>query len=137
MPIKCHIPGIYLEYTYWKSYIPGIYLVKNMHIPFIWRHTVYTWHTPTQNFLRYFGTCHVTVWTWYIYTKYIPGLFCMQVFGWNITLLCTLYNNNFICVYHFTKGNMPRLCTVYNNNIIFISHLRGECNIFRYYQVYT
>ena len=74
---KCHIPGIFLVYTNGKKYISGIYLVYIIHKPFIWRSKVYTWHTPTQNFLQHFGTCHVTVWTWYIpsinlvYTRYM------------------------------------------------------------------
>ena len=29
------------------------------------------WHIPTQNFLGHFGTCHVTVWSWYIPSIYL------------------------------------------------------------------
>jgi hypothetical protein len=76
MPIKISYTRymartICLVYTNGKKYISGIYLVYTIHKPFIWRPKVYTWQTPTQNFLGHFGTCHVTVWTWYIPSKYL------------------------------------------------------------------
>ena len=47
------IVSIYQVYTWYISCINLVYDDVQ----------AYTWHTPTQNFLGFFSTCHVTVWT--------------------------------------------------------------------------
>ena len=62
----------------------------------------YSWLTPTQNFLGFFGTCHVTVWTW------------------NIPRIYLVYTKHMICPNHHVAGTekpqkvlsrcMPGIC---------------------------
>jgi hypothetical protein len=80
-----------------------------MHIPFIWRHTVYTWHTPTQNFQVY---TRYTPWpnrnvtgtemSQKVLSRCMSGIYCMssyerymhvlyQVYTWYILFSISIY----------------------------------------------
>ncbi len=120
-----------------------------MHIPFIWRHTVYTWHTPTQNFQGHFGTCHVMVWSWNIpglwkfwvvvckvytvyrhmkgicmfYTRYIPDIYYWSIF---ISGVCLVYR-----IYMFTWNLSPQWCYILGICLVYTIDI---CGIYWFYQ---
>ena len=114
-----------------------------MRMPFIWRYTVYTLHTPTQNFLGHFGTSQVTVWSWNI-----PGIFHDQTVTWLVPKcprkfwvgVCQVYT-----VYRHMKG----ICMVYTRYIpdiyffplVYIKYIPGIWHFYWHipgiYQIYT
>ncbi len=135
-----------------------------MNKPFIWRHTVYTWHTPTQNFLGNFGICHVTVWTWnkpslyLVYTRYIlwpyrnvtcteisqkvlsrcmPGIYCMSSYERFIHVLYLVYTRYIPGIYYLSMVNIRFMLGIYSI-FMFTWNLSFQwCHILGICSVYT